>query len=87
MEETNRSWKRSSSGSTLYLTRLLQEGGLHLLELVGILRGEIVGAGEVFRRVVQLPAVLAEGLRGFASHGSLCVTWRTSRPCRCHGSR
>ncbi len=65
MEGTIRSLKRSFQGQDVVLERLLQEGSLHLLELLGFLRGKIVGAAVVFRRVVQLPSVLTDGANWF----------------------
>ncbi len=88
MEATIRSAKRSSSGRTLYLIASSRKAACISLSLSGSCRGKIVGAAEVFRRVVQLPSVLAERTTRFRFPRQLVLdVWRTSHPCKCHGSR
>ena len=53
---------RSSIGQDVVLDRLLEEQRLHLLDLVGVLVGEVVGEAEVLVHVVELPAVVVEAL-------------------------
>src|SRR5437667_6694506 len=55
-----RSRVRSSRGSTWYFAASLREEVLQLLQLLRVLRGEIVGQAEVRPGVVQLPGVLLE---------------------------
>jgi hypothetical protein len=49
---------------------LFEEEGLHLLELFGVLRGEIICEAEVGARVVELPPVVGQpGARPLSTVG------------------
>ena len=56
----NRSTRRSSSGNTLYLPASSRNSRCSSAQLLGLLRGQVVGLGPVVG-VVQLPDVVVEG--------------------------
>ena len=56
----SRSATRSSSGRTLLLGRLDQEQPLELVELLGMLRRDVLELGPVDAGVVELPDVVVE---------------------------
>ena len=58
-------------GQHVVLDRFLHEEGLHLLELLRVLGGQVVRQAEVRPGVVQLPRVILGGsLAGFGSQGA-----------------